>query len=67
LGENLIAIKRNYESLLEASKEVDLEVNAEQTIFMFIFHHQNAGQSHNLIVAKKSFDNVAKVNIWASQ
>jgi hypothetical protein len=29
---------------------------------MFILHHQNATQNHNINIAKKSFENVEKFN-----
>jgi len=35
-------IKKNTEALLEASREVGLEVNTEKTKYMFMSHHQNA-------------------------
>jgi len=48
LGENMNVIKKNTEALLDASKEVDLEVNTEKTKHMFMSHHQNAWKYHNL-------------------
>jgi hypothetical protein len=40
LGENIIIIKKHKEALLDASKEVGLDVNAEKTKYMFMSHHQ---------------------------
>jgi hypothetical protein len=48
LGDNIIAIKKNMETLIEASKEVGLEVNTEETKYMLLSRHQNAGQNHNM-------------------
>jgi len=36
-------------------------VNAEKTKYMVVSHHQNAGQNHNLLVANKSFENIARL------
>jgi hypothetical protein len=46
--------------LLETSKEVDLEVNTDRTKYRFMSRHQSAGQYHNLLIANKSFENVAE-------
>jgi hypothetical protein len=40
-------IKKNTETLIDASKEVGLEVNAERTKYMLLICHQNAGQNHD--------------------
>jgi hypothetical protein len=44
----------------EASREVDLEVNTEKTMYMFMSHHQNQVQNYNFRTANKSFETVAK-------
>jgi hypothetical protein len=41
-------MKENTAVLLVASKEIDLEVNAEKTEYVFMSHHQNAGRNHNI-------------------
>jgi hypothetical protein len=51
---------KNTEVLLQASREVGLEVNTEKTKYMVLFRRQNAGQNHNLLTANESFENVAK-------
>ena len=38
-----------------ASKEIDLEVNAEKTKYMIMSRDQNAGQNDNIKIDNKSF------------
>jgi hypothetical protein len=40
--------------------EVGLEVNAENTKYMLLSRHQNAGQNHDIKIANRSFENVAQ-------
>jgi len=47
LDKNTNTIKRNTEALLQASKEVGMEVNTEMTKHMGVSCHQNAGQNHS--------------------
>jgi hypothetical protein len=44
LGDNINIIKENTQTLIDASKEVGLEVNTEKTKYMLLSRHQNAGQ-----------------------
>jgi hypothetical protein len=44
--------------LIDASKEVGIEVNSEKTKYKLMSRHQNAGQSHNIKIANRSFENV---------
>jgi hypothetical protein len=44
LRDNIDIIKKNTETLIGASTEDGLEVNAEKTEYMLLSRHQNAGQ-----------------------
>jgi hypothetical protein len=55
LGDNIDTTKKNAETLIDASKEVGLEVNAEKTKYMFLSRHQNAEQNYNINIANRSF------------
>jgi hypothetical protein len=66
LGENINIIKKNAEALLDASKEIGLEVNSEKTKYIFMTRHQTVGQSNYVRVANKSFEKVAKFKYLGS-
>jgi hypothetical protein len=52
-------MKINAQVLLDASKEIDLEVNTETTKCMFMSYYQNTRQNYSM-VANKSLENVVK-------
>jgi hypothetical protein len=60
LGSSMNTIKENTQTLLEASRDIGLETNAEKTKYMIISHHPNSGQNQNIKTANESFESVAK-------
>jgi hypothetical protein len=44
LGDNIVAIKKNTQTLIDANKKIGLEVNTEKTKYISLSRHQNAGQ-----------------------
>jgi hypothetical protein len=51
-------VKENTETLLEASRDFGLEINAEKTM---ITSRQNSGQNQNIKTVNESFENVTKL------
>jgi hypothetical protein len=48
LGDNIDTIKKNTETLIDANKEVGLEINVDKTKYMLLYHHQNVGQNQDI-------------------
>ena len=47
LGGSVRTVNKNTESVVVASKEIRLEVNAEKGKYVVMSQDQNAGQNHN--------------------
>jgi hypothetical protein len=59
LGDSVNTIKENSETLLEANRDIGLEINAENTKYMIMSRYPNSGQNQNVRTANESFENVA--------
>jgi hypothetical protein len=56
--EIIYTIKKNTETLIDASKEVGLEISVERTKYMFLSRNQNWDINWDIKTANKSFQNV---------
>jgi hypothetical protein len=59
LEDNIDTIKKNTETLIDASKEVSVEINVEENKYMLLPHHRNVGQNQNIKIPNRSFENGA--------
>jgi hypothetical protein len=59
LGDNIDTAEKNTETLIDASKEVGLEINVEKTKYMLLSRHHNVGQNQDIKIANRSFENVS--------
>jgi hypothetical protein len=53
LGDSIDTIKKNTETLIDASKEVGLEINMEKTKYILLSHHQNVGQNQDIKIPNR--------------
>jgi hypothetical protein len=61
LGDNIDTIKKNTETLIDASKVVGLKVNRERTKYMLLSRHHNGEQNHYIKTANRCFENVTQL------
>jgi hypothetical protein len=65
LGDNIDTTNKNAETLTDASKEVDLEVNVEKIMYMLLSCHQNAAQDWDIKIAADRYK-CATVHIYGN-
>jgi hypothetical protein len=61
LCDNIDTIKKNTDTSIDTSKEVGLEVKIEKNMYTLLSCHQNAGQTHDIKIANRCFENVAQL------
>jgi hypothetical protein len=60
----MVTIKKNIETVTDASKEVDEPVITKKTTkYMLLSRHQNAGQNHDMKTANKIVSKFTTVSI----
>jgi hypothetical protein len=61
LGGSIYTIKKNTEALVVASKQTELEVNADKTKYIVMSQDQNAGRRYNMKIDNGPFEGVEDV------
>jgi hypothetical protein len=56
----LTSISGDTETLIDADKDVGLEINVHKTKYMLLSRHQNVGQNQAIKIANRSFENVSQ-------
>jgi hypothetical protein len=59
--DNVDTRKKNTDTLIDASKETGLDINADKTKYMLLSRHQNVGQNLDIEIANRSFENVSQL------
>jgi hypothetical protein len=67
LGINIDTINENTETLIDASKEVGLEVNVEKTNYMLVSCYWSAGQNRHMEIENDHFKMCHSSSIWERQ
>jgi hypothetical protein len=60
LDNSVNTIKENSETLLGASRDIGLKINAEKTKYMIMSRHPNSGQNQNMRITNELFEKMAK-------
>jgi hypothetical protein len=66
LGDNIDTLEKNTETLIDAGREVGLEIIVEKTKYMLLSRYQNAGQNRDIKIANRLFENVSQFKYFGT-
>jgi hypothetical protein len=66
LGNNIDIIKKNTKTLIDGSKKVRLEENADKSKYILLSRQQNAGQNQDIKIRNRWFENVAQFRYFGT-
>jgi flagellar hook protein FlgE len=58
LGDSVNTIKEKTETYLEASRDIDIEINAEKTKYVIMSCYLNSGQNQSIRIANEPFGKI---------
>jgi len=61
LGGSIHVLKENADTLVAATREIGLEVNADKTKYMVMSREENAGRIHSVRIDNSTFDRVEEL------
>jgi hypothetical protein len=64
---NAHTVKENAEALAVATREIELEVNADKTKYMVMSRDQNAGRSYRMKTDNSSFERVEEFKYFGTK
>jgi biotin operon repressor len=67
LGDNINIMEKNIETVIDASKEVGVKVDAGKYKYMLLFRRENAGKNYHIKIANRFFENVAQLKYLERQ
>jgi len=66
LGGSIHILKGNAETLVDATREIGVEVNADKTKYMVMSRDQNARRIHSVRIDNSTFDRVENIKYFGT-
>jgi hypothetical protein len=67
VGENIDTIQKDTKAVLDASKDVGLEMNPEKTKYMLVSRCQKAGQRQSIKIGRRGKVQISGNNTYRSK